>query len=37
MCFTAGGLTQNDFILASKINAMDFSDLVPKKKAKFWA
>jgi len=32
-----GGLTQNDFILASKINDMDFTDLMPKKKMRFWA
>lgn len=33
----AGGLTLNDFILAAKINDIDFADLMPKKKAKFWA
>jgi len=33
----AGGLTENDFIMASKINALEVSDLMPKKKQKFWA
>jgi len=32
-----GGLTQNDFILAAKINELEVSDLLPKKKPKFWA
>lgn len=32
-----GGLTVNDFIVAAKINELDFSDLEPKKKQKFWA
>lgn len=32
-----GGLTENDFIMACKINGMDFSDLMPKKKMRFWA
>jgi len=31
------GLTVNDFIVAAKINELDFSDLEPKKKQKFWA
>ena len=31
------GLTENDFILAAKINEIDTSDLMPKKKKKFWA
>jgi len=35
MC--AGGLTENDFIMASKINALEVSDLMPKAKQKFWA
>ena len=30
----AGGLTENDFILASKINDLDTSDLRPRPKAK---
>jgi 4a-hydroxytetrahydrobiopterin dehydratase len=34
---SVGGLTLNDFILAAKINDIDFADLMPKKKAKFWA
>jgi 4a-hydroxytetrahydrobiopterin dehydratase len=33
----AGGLTENDFIIASKINDLDLADLLPKKKPKFWA
>ena len=33
----AGGLTENDFIMASKINSLELSDLMPKKKQKFWA
>lgn len=32
-----GGLTINDFIVAAKINELDFTDLEPKKKQKFWA
>ena len=32
-----GGLSENDFILASKINDLDFSDALKKKKTKFWA
>jgi len=39
---SAGGITENDFILAAKIDKLDTSDLVPPKKAapkkqKFWA
>merc|ERR1712098_325587 len=34
---SVGGLTENDFILAAKINEIDVSDLTPKKKPKFWA
>ncbi len=30
----AGGLTVNDFVMASKINTLDFSDLQNKKKAR---
>lgn len=33
----AGGLTENDFIIASMINDLETSDLMPKVKAKFWA
>lgn len=33
----AGGLTENDFIIASLINDLETSDLLPKVKAKFWA
>ena len=32
-----GGLSENDFILANKINELDFTDALKKKKAKFWA
>ncbi|KAH7619111.1 hypothetical protein Ndes2526B_g06064 [Nannochloris sp. 'desiccata'] len=32
-----GGLTENDFIVAAKINELEFSDLMPKRKPKFWA
>lgn len=32
-----GGLTQNDFIMAAKINEVEVADLMPKKKPKFWA
>ena len=33
----AGGLTENDFIMAAKINQLDFSDLhAPKKKRTFF-
>jgi 4a-hydroxytetrahydrobiopterin dehydratase len=33
----AGGLTENDFIMAAKINQLELGDLLPKRKAKFWA
>lgn len=33
----AGGLTENDFILAAKINELELGDLLPKAKPKFWA
>ncbi|KAL4859169.1 putative pterin-4-alpha-carbinolamine dehydratase [Chlorella vulgaris] len=33
----AKGLTENDFIMASKINQIEISDLLPKRKPKFWA
>lgn len=32
-----GGLTQNDFIIAAKINELEIDDLLPKKKPKYWA
>ena len=32
-----GGLTENDLILAAKVNAIIITDLLPKKKARFWA
>lgn len=32
-----GGLTENDFIMAAKINELDVGDLLPKKKPRFWA
>ena len=32
-----GGLTINDFIVAAKVNDLDFSDLEPAKRQKFWA
>merc|ERR1711934_57764 len=34
---SVSGLTENDFIMASKINEIDTSDLKSKKKQKFWA
>lgn len=34
---SVSGLTENDFIMAAKINEIDTSDLKPKKKQKFWA
>ncbi|BDA44983.1 probable pterin-4-alpha-carbinolamine dehydratase at C-terminar half [Coccomyxa sp. Obi] len=34
---SVGGLTENDFIMAAKINKLSFSDLTPKPKPKFWA
>eukprot|EP00798_Chlamydomonas_sp_ICE-L_P016974 gene16974-23245_t len=33
----SGGLSHNDFIVASKINDLDLSDLAAPKKKKFWA
>ena len=32
-----GGLTENDFIVAAKLNEMATADLEPPKKARFWA
>ena len=32
-----GGLTVNDFIVASKVNEIEFSDLMPKRKPQYWA
>lgn len=34
---SVGGLTENDFIMAAKINDIDISDLKKKAKQKFWA
>ena len=34
---SVGGLTENDFIMAAKINDIDISDLKKKPKQKFWA
>ncbi|KAK9832005.1 hypothetical protein WJX81_007888 [Elliptochloris bilobata] len=34
---SVGGLTENDFIMAAKINALEVADLLPKKKPRFWA
>ena len=34
---SVGGLTQNDFIMAAKINELEVNDLMPKRKPKFWA
>jgi hypothetical protein len=36
-CLPSGGLTENDFIMAAKINMVDVADLMPKKKPRFWA
>lgn len=33
----ASGLTLNDFIMATKINALSLADLLSKRKAKYWA
>ena len=35
--FCAGGLTDNDFIMAARINAIYVKDLLPKPKPRFWA
>lgn len=32
-----GGLTDNDFIVAAKVNELKLSDLLPKRKARYWA
>ncbi|KAG2425367.1 hypothetical protein HXX76_013781 [Chlamydomonas incerta] len=32
-----GGLTENDFIVASKINDLSLADLLPKRRQRFWA
>lgn len=34
---TAGGLTLNDFIVAAKVNQLKLTDMLEKKKARFWA
>jgi hypothetical protein len=38
-CFfvRAGGLTENDFIIADRINSTDLTELLAKRKARFWA
>ncbi|MEW5302730.1 MAG: hypothetical protein WDW36_005483 [Sanguina aurantia] len=33
----AGGLTLNDFIVAAKVNQLKLTDMLEKKKARFWA
>jgi hypothetical protein len=33
----AGGLTENDFIVAAHINELDVTELLQKRKARFWA
>jgi hypothetical protein len=33
----AGGLTENDFIVAAHINDLDLTELLAKRKARFWA
>jgi 4a-hydroxytetrahydrobiopterin dehydratase len=33
----AGGLTENDFIIAACINDLNVADLLAKRKARFWA
>lgn len=35
-CLCAGGLTENDFILAAKIDKLDLNDLL-RRKASYWA
>lgn len=32
-----GGLSENDFIVAAKINELETADLQPRRKQKFWA
>lgn len=34
---SAGGLTENDFIMASQINEVDVSDLKKKPRKQYWA
>lgn len=34
---SAGGLTENDFIVAAHINNLDLTELLTKRKARFWA
>jgi hypothetical protein len=33
----AGGLSENDFIVAARMNAVSIDDLKAQKKARFWA
>jgi pterin-4a-carbinolamine dehydratase len=35
--YNAGGLTENDFIVAAHINELDVTELLQKRKARFWA
>jgi hypothetical protein len=37
LCHCSGGLTENDFIIAALINDIDLSQLLQKRKARFWA
>jgi hypothetical protein len=37
VCVAAGGLTENDFIVAAHINELDLTELLQKRKARFWA
>jgi 4a-hydroxytetrahydrobiopterin dehydratase len=32
-----GGLTENDFIVAAKVNELDIKPLLPQRKPRFWA
>ena len=34
---SAGGLSENDFIIAAKLNNIPVADLQPKAKPRFWA
>jgi hypothetical protein len=33
----AGGITENDFIVASRINDLELADLLQKKRVRYWA
>ena len=33
----AGGITENDLVVAAKINEVNFKDILQQKKVRYWA